>query len=1514
VLNWNSTYRTTAHNTLTENTLRQISELIVKIDIICFNLKSLLFTDKENYICLQLPFNLYETMRPYIYLLISLFSSVQLLCQPKSHIDHYNLEEGLPQRSIMDIMQDRKGFIWLATWDGLCKFDGYNFTSYKTTVNDSVIMGNNRIHNIEEDIYGYIWLSSYSYEVFRFDPRTEKYIATYSVGDAPFRTSGILPMPSGRVWLKSETMGAICVPDTLNTYKIFSPNEKNLPSYKVNTVFEDSSHISWILTDNGLVKVSSANTDEFEIFFNRKEESRKEKHFFSAIETDSEIWFGASDGEIWCYNKNDKTFNLFESGAKSDIVSIKKIYDKLFIILTSKDGFLVCDTNKNNLKRFDKSNLKGLPTNEMLSCFIDSNNNIWLETNSKGVAKFNLIDNKLEYYQPNDYGNNTILFPSFFIIEDKTGHIWVHPHGGFSFYDEKSDKLVPFYNNPFSHEWRFSDILHNAFLDKQGNLWLSTRSGGLEKVVFDNTLFKLNDFYSNKISITGFEVRAILEDNNNNIWLGNKEGIVSIYDAKRDFKGFLCHNGIISKSGSPLKAMAYTLLQDTKGNIWIGTKGDGISLLKPKDKTQTSYYIEQYRHDSDNPFSLSDDIVYSIHEDERGRIWIGSYGGGINLFDQQHNRFINKNNNFRNYPNNTGAQIRTVQSRDGKVYIGSTLGLIVLSINDKDNTISDYKTYSKTYKDENGIRANDIHNILVTRNKEIYVATFGGGMSKVTSWDKDGFPATFKTYDTHNGLHSDIVLSITEDNRNFLWINSEGNLSRFDPKDESFQQFNDASRTISKQYFMETLPLLTNDGELIYGCAHGTLSFFPDKITQNTYSPYLALTKFKVSNNDYPLKIKIDDINSITLTHKENIFSLEFTALDYTNPHGISYAYMLEGFDKEWINNQGQRVANYTNIPPGEYVFKVRSTNSNGTWVDNERSLSIVITPSFWQTKWAYFVYIISFIIILYIILRSIFIFYRMRDKVLLEQEQTEMKTRFFTDISHEIRTPLTMIVSPIENILDNQKTHPEIKPQLQMVLRNSNRMLNMVNQILDFRKIQKLKLQVKETPIGEYIENLCDTSFKIAESQNTHIEFNNSVGDVKIWVDPDSIDKLISNLISNSVKHTNKGGKIEVNLFWKDKAVAIQVKDEGEGMSKEVINKLFTRFASYNKDKSKPSTGIGLSIVKEIADKHHAKIIVDSNVNEGSSFTFLFQTGLEHFSKDQNAEIINTEVIINKEIENPDKDYQEEIISEENGSNNKSRLSILVVEDDHELRNFIKSVLTDYYEVYEAQNGREGYDNTVKYMPDFILSDIMMPDVDGIEFLQRVRTNPDTSHIPFILLTAKTNIDDQLEGITSGANDYITKPFSVKLLIAKIDNIIKQRKLYAGYIGNVHSEEPEEQAEELVQQNKITEQDESFLRKLKEDIYSNLDNSDFNIDTLVSNTNLSRRVFFNKVKSLTGQAPVEFIREIRIKHAAELLKTQQYRIKEVTYMVGFSDIRYFTQCFKNMFGVTPSQYKDQSK
>jgi len=1438
-------------------------------------------------------------MKKYYFILyFTLFTLSCLFSHSKYHIEHYGLSDGLPQRSIMNIIQDKRGFMWFATWDGLCKFDGHNFTSYKSIPENSILINSSRIDKLSEDIHGYIWAQTYSGEILRFDPHKEKFIAQYNLENNPYSTSQITPMSSGKVWLTSENMGVVCIPDTTHNPLYFNVENKTLKSNYIYTVHEDANGNSWILTGSGLVKVSPDNTIRNQ-FTNTIDNNSA---FYSVFETENEIWFGTSEGRIWCFNKNENTFKAFDTGINSNIISIKKIYDNLLIILTSNDGFIICDTGRNTLKKFNKSILKELPTNKMISCFIDQDNNIWIKMDYQGVAKFNILENKLVYYKLNDSKKFEDKFgPRFFIVEDKSKNIWVHPQGGgFFYYDKISGQLLPFHIPSNTPKNETSDILlHDIFIDKQGNLWLSTRRGGVEKIVFDNKMFKSDDFETDPLSSINNEIRAIFEDNDKNIWMGSKDGRIMVYDSQKRLKGYLCADGKISVSGVHLNTMAYTFIQDKDQNIWVGSKGNGIYVLKPHDK---SYKIKQYKNNPSDIYSINNDRIYSIHQDVNGQIWIGTYGDGINLFDKKNERFINYNNDLKNYPIKTGNQVRSINSTNTNIYVGTTLGLIVfpLHFNNPDNI--SYKVYSKTFTSADGLKANDIFDVYVTIDNKVFIATFGGGLSKIIKFDDAGFPAGFKTYDTTSGLYSDIVLSITEDNNNNLWINSEGNLTRFNLNNNVIEQFNDVGRALNNQFFSEAIPLFTSNGEIITGTTRGVITFTPEAISRNKYKPYLALIKFNVLNKDYVLSGKIDEQKRIELNHDENIFNIEFAALDFTDPQKITYAYKLEGVDKEWIYNYNQRIVNYTKLPPGDYIFKVKSTNSDGTWVDNERSLLITIKPAFWQTIWAYLLYAVVFILILFVILRTIFMFYRMRDKILLEQEQTEMKTRFFTDISHEIRTPLTMIVSPVENILSNEKTHADLKPQLQLIMKNTTRMLNMVNQILDFRKIQKQKIRIKEVALGDLVVALCRSFESTAEEQKIQLIVNNEIGEEKIWIDEDGIEKLIFNLVSNSIKHTEAGKKIEVNVFRKDKAsVVLQVRDEGKGMTKEVLSKLFTRFASFNTDKSKPSSGIGLSIVKEIVEKHRARINVESDVNKGSTFTIVFQTGLDHFLNDNNVEIIHS----NPEHIVPDNnipDKEEEV---------NTKMSILVVEDDTDLRTFLKTILLPHYSVIEAGDGKDGYNKAISNSPDFILSDIMMPEMDGIEFLKKVKNNQEISHIPFIFITAKTALDDFLEGTIAGADDYITKPFNIKLLKAKIDNILKQRKRFFEYISENKSDKPHLNES---QDCKVTSLDEQFLWNLQKNIIENIDNSELSIDDLVSKTNLSRRVFFNKIKSLTGLAPIEFVRETRIKESAEMLKNTEYKIKEITYMIGFSDSKYFTQCFKEVYGITPTEYRSRYK
>ncbi len=1466
--------------------------------------------------------------RYFLSLILLLAISTTLFCQPKCYFEHYGADDGLPQHTVMDILQDKKGFMWFSTWDGLSKFDGYNFSTYKIQAGDAYHMRSNRIDYIYEDKYGYIWTLSYDREAHRFDPRTEKFMGIRSLEaykDFTFITTSIIPTPSGKVWLISEKSGCVSVTGSAFDVQFFNIQNKKIQANQVYTVFEDSQKNTWLLTDNGLYNVSE-DGKTIQPHFSEKEynQTKPMQSFYSSMELKDEIWFGSDNGRIWIYNKKDGQFDLFETHSSSGIKLLENIDDTQLLIATENDGFFIYNSNTKGLKKFTTANLPGMPVNEIVSCYIDKSKNIWFEMDYRGVSRFDTKTQTIKHLSTKTENFSSIVFPpNFFIFEDNENRIWVHPRGGgFSLYDPQKEILLPFYNEPSSPTWRFSDMLHAGFSDKQGNLWLSTRSHGLEKIIFNNDVFKSTIVDKNTHSTINNDVRCIFEDNNQNLWVSAKGGKIFVYDSAKNPIGYLCKNGKI-ENGTPIDGICYSMLQDDELNIWIGTKGEGIYKLTPITGSK-QYKIVQYKNSSSDLYSLSSNSIYSIFQDNHKRIWIGTYGGGLNLVDpKQDGRFFNYKNNLKNYPNQFGAQVRIISSdKFGNICVGTTFGLIMFSPNFESVSSIDYKSYTRIPNDNNSLSGNDIYDICTTKTGETYLATFGGGLNKITETDIEGFPQKFTSYTTINGLPSDVILTITEDYRGKLWITTEGNLTKFDPEKKTFETYSEINRLIEGQNFSEGARYEAKSGIIHFGFSKGFISINPDKIHDNTFKPYVALTNFQISNKDVligedsPLNLNIDDVELLRLNHKQNFISLEFAALDYVDPKRIMYAYKLDGFDKDWIIAKEQRIANYTNLSPGEYIFRVKSTNSDGIWVENEHILRIEIAPSFWQTKWAYFLYFVLFTTALFIILRAIVIYYRLRDKVKLEQEQTEMKTRFFTDISHEIRTPLTMIVSPVENIIEDQKTPPAVKTQLQLVLKNANRMLDMVNQILDFRKIQKKKLNIQQTNIGSYIVSVCDNFHEAAAEQKVTLNIENRAGDTKIWIDRDSIEKLMFNLLSNALKHTPSGKNIDVIIseVAKDNTISLQVKDEGNGMTKEILNKLFTRFASFNLDKSKPSTGIGLNIVKEVVDKHHASISVSSEMGKGSSFTIKFLTGLQHFEKDDNIICVSNESEKEDAIIPSDRKTETDIedkitlIDE-----SPQRETVLIVEDDSDLRQFIRTILEPHYDTLEASNGKEGYSIATANLPEFILSDIMMPEMDGVELLQHIRRNPETSHIPLILLTAKTDIESKLAGLDYGADDYITKPFSVKYLRARIDNIIEQRKrLYEFYsIGKQTSTSPQEKPET---EHQITQQDEAFIKKVKEIIEKNIDNSDFLVDNLVTELATSRTVFFKKLKSLTGLAPIEFIRDIKIKYAAQLIESQQYTIKEVSFMIGISDTKYFTQCFKKIFNMTPSEYKNTKK
>jgi len=741
---------------------------------------------------------------------------------------------------------------------------------------------------------------------------------------------------------------------------------------------------------------------------------------------------------------------------------------------------------------------------------------------------------------------------------------------------------------------------------------------------------------------------------------------------------------------------------------------------------------------------------------------------------------------------------------------------------------------------------------------------------------------------------------------------------------------------------------------MLFGASGGVFIFNPDSIRKSSYIPPIVFSKLMVTNEDITpgdnslLKVDIDDTDPLVLSHKENIFSVHFAALDYTNPQNIQYAYILDGFEKQWTFADKQRSVTYTNLPKGEYVLRVRSTNSDGVWVDNERILNIVILPSFWETPVAYVLYVLFILIIILVAVYILFTIYRLKHEVSVEQQISDIKLRFFTNISHELRTPLTLIAGPVEQVLKNDKLPADAREQLVVVERNTNRMLRLVNQILDFRKIQnkKMKMQVQRVDIVPFVRKVMDNFEAVAEEHRIDFLFQTEKEHLYLWVDADKLEKIVFNLLSNAFKYTPNGKMITMFIREDEKTVSIGVQDQGIGIAENKKKSLFVRFENLV-DKNlfnQASTGIGLSLVKELVEMHKATISVDSHLGEGSCFKVDFLKGKEHYDKEaefiledadaparmgQVVDIANSsiqsETLVSDDSEKIDDVYGEEFAKEEN-----SKELMLLVEDNQELREFLRSIFSPMYRVVEAADGKEGASKALKYLPDIIISDVMMPEKDGIEMTRELRADMTTSHIPIILLTAKTTIESKLEGLEYGADDYITKPFSATYLQARVENLLMQRKklqsFYRDSLMHINISTGQEEvpvatdmpsAEEDVSETppttlEMSPNDRKFMDKLVGLMEQNMDNGELVVDDLVRELAVSRSVFFKKLKTLTGLAPIEFIKEMRIKRATQLIETGEFNMTQISYMVGINDPRYFSKCFKAQVGMTPTEYRDR--
>jgi len=812
-----------------------------------------------------------------------------------------------------------------------------------------------------------------------------------------------------------------------------------------------------------------------------------------------------------------------------------------------------------------------------------------------------------------------------------------------------------------------------------------------------------------------------------------------------------------------------------------------------------------------------------------------------------------------------------------------------------------------------------------------YILTFTGGINKVLSENLLSEHIEFKPYTTKDGLPSDLVQSMIEDKEGSLWVISENALTRFNPEKETFEYY-DKKYMQQELYFTEAAPVLENN-QLLLGTDIGILKISPEHLQKSNYAPPIVFTGFKIQGTSQDLDI--NDLEELRLKPSERNVTFQFAALDYVAPESISYAYRLKGLEEKWNEVDNSRSASYINLPPGEYELQIRSTNSDGVWMEKARILPITVLPTFWETYWAWILYVVLFVLSTATIVYIILYIYRLRHQINIEQQLANIKLRFFTDISHELRTPLTLIASPVSEILEHETLTTNARKHLTLVHKNTERMLHLVNQILDFRKIEnkKMKVLLEKTDVLSLLQKVMDNFRLIAEEKNINYQLETNQEAIETWIDQDKFEKIIFNLLSNAFKYTPANKSITVIANVESSRLIVSIKDEGIGIDLQKQQTLFQRFETLVKfNILQPSSGIGLSLVKELIELHCGNIEVKSQPGVGSEFTVILPMNQKVYEGRENTEfILNDGNSVPAEKKNEIRPMVEiasmaditpsETAKEPNQiSNEEDPVSILIVEDNVELRNFLSDILSESYRVLTATNGQEGLNQAREYIPDLIISDIMMPAMDGLDMVKNIKENREICHIPIILLSAKSSLDDRISGLEQGIDDYITKPFSATYLKIRIKSLLHQRKELQEIYWKAWSEKLNNTQETTLEekltpsQPQIISYDEQFMQQVMQVMEEQMENSELTVDEFAQLLNLGRSVFYQKLKSIIGLSPVDFIREIRIKRAVQLIDSGEYNFSQVAYMTGFNDPKYFGKCFKRQMGMTPSEYKENKR
>jgi ligand-binding sensor domain-containing protein/signal transduction histidine kinase/DNA-binding response OmpR family regulator len=1347
--------------------------------------------------------------------------------------------------------------------------------------------------------------------------------------------------------------------------------ERAMPKKKSETsifsIAQDHNGFIWFATRDGLWRFDGYESKEYRYNPGDVNSIGSSQIRSLLVDRSGILWAGTIGGGL---NRYVADYDIFERYVYKEGDNFSLSHNDVLNIYQDKDSTIwVCTEdgiNKLNQETgtFDRYYMEVNPivkqlNRAMVSCLEDSDGNFWVSSYYGGLFLFNRQKGTHEHFDISRYMDTRDGSPRFFLwnlYEDSKENIWISTRGqGIVLLNIKSDSSAHFHTNGSINRRLSSNTIYTVFEDNQGNFWIGTDNGlNIYNPRNDSIEYYYTDI-QNPSSISNDEVWAITQDSAGAIWLGGWEGYADKWDPLS--KRFTPR---ISKGIFPLHPANFNCIEiDHKGRYLIGTDSGFYLLSDNIFNSNTRHFVidhekEGYLSGMYIPAIISDWFEYTwvgtnrglwrfksdpseaelvvpgfitaLYEDSRKTIWVGTQSGLL-AYQRLTDSFIT----YESTPFTAGSlshkNVTTIyEDHNGVLWVGTNNGLNRFNL-----ATNSFTVFHHNHNDASSLSNGVVRQIFQDSRGMLWVGTSSGLSCAVD------YSGKFRNFTINDGLAGNSVSSVFEDQSNNIWVATNEGVSKllietngekviFDNLydfDISFINYDIRDGLLDMSFRAGSFYQLEN-GEVLLGGVYGVSSFFPDRIKVNQYEPPVVLTGLKIMNNNFKadplsktLKKNVEQAEVVVLNHKQTVITFEYVGLSFTNSDNNQYSYMLEGFDSEWVEVGDQRAVTFTNLDAGEYLFKVRASNSDGVWNMEGATLLIKVLPPPWLSWHAFVIYLILLFFSGLVAGKIIIARQKAKSRLKLEKMESDkiremdyFKNIFFTNISHEFRTPLTLIISPLKEISEHHELSVFLKKQINLIYKNSLRLLKLINQLLEISKIEAghIRLKVSKGDIVYFTRSIVEAFYYKAEDLGISYHFHCNAESAMVYFDSDKIEKIIYNLLSNAFKNTPGGGSIDVFLYVHNnpnqkQEFEIVVQDNGKGISLENQKRIFERYYAYSKDApNSPSTGIGLSLSNQLAIIHKGCIELESAPGKGSKFTVRIPASADDYTNDS--------LLPSAELSSNDNPVQERLTTSDNlylettDVNHESM--VLLVEDNEDLRQYIAERLSLNYVVLTATNGEEGLELAFEKLPDIIISDVMMPRMDGFELCKVLKEDERTSHIPVILLTAKVNSESRREGYELGADDYISKPFEIGLLSVRIKNLIENRNTLRQLFSKGFALTPGKV--------NIPSMEEKFIQSAIHSVESHMDDPEYNVDILCQEIGMSRSQVFRKLKALTDFSPVEFIRMLRIKRAAQILSQNSHSISEIAYMVGFSDIDYFRKCFKSQFGVTPSRYSENEQ